>query len=92
MPRPTRRGLPPGISRIDHDGSRTHGYFVRVGYRKTARGWRPRASAFFGDASHGGKPSALKAAERWLKKTRKELDGTKKAAKTTTKVSAGRRA
>jgi hypothetical protein len=65
------RGLTPGISRIDQPNTRTHGYFVRVGYRKTAKGWRPKASAFFGDASHGGKSSALRAAERWLKQTRR---------------------
>ena len=62
----TNRSLPAGISRIDQETSRTHGYFVRVGYRKTTKGWRPKASAFFGDASHGGKSSALRAAEKWL--------------------------
>jgi hypothetical protein len=65
------RGLTPGISRIDQPTTRTHGYFVRVGYRKTTKGWRPKASAFFGDASHGGKTSALKAAERWLKQNKR---------------------
>jgi hypothetical protein len=73
MPRTARRALPPGISRIDQDTTRTHGYFVRVGYRKTAKGWRPRASAFFGDAGHGGKSAALRAAERWLKQQRRAL-------------------
>jgi hypothetical protein len=73
MPRTTRRALPPGISRIDQDTTRTHGYFVRVGYRKTTKGWRPKASAFFGDAGHGGKSSALRAAERWLKQQRRIL-------------------
>ena len=73
MPRTAskNRGLTPGISRIDQPTTRTHGYFVRVGYRKTSKGWRPKASAFFGDASHGGKSSALRAAERWLKQTRR---------------------
>ena len=72
MPRTAKgRGLTPGISRIDQPTTRTHGYFVRVGYRKTTKGWRPKASAFFGDASHGGKTSALRAAERWLKQTRR---------------------
>ena len=53
MPRTAKaRGLTPGISRIDQPTTRTHGYFVRVGYRKTTKGWRPKASAFFGDASH----------------------------------------
>jgi len=72
MPRTaTRWGLPSGISRIDQETTRTHGYFVRVGYRKTTKGWRPKASAFFGDASHGGKSSALRAAERWLKQSKR---------------------
>jgi hypothetical protein len=73
MPKTARRALPPGISRIDQDTTRTHGFFVRVGYRKTTKGWRPRASAFFGDASHGGKSSALRAAERWLKQAKRSM-------------------
>lgn len=73
MPRTARKSLPPGISRIDQETRRTHGYFVRVGYRKTAKGWRPKASAFFGDVSHGGKAAALRAAELWLKKTRRTM-------------------
>jgi hypothetical protein len=68
-----RRVLPSGISRIDQETSRTHGYFVRVGYRKTTRGWRPKESAFFGDKSHEGKRGALAAAERWLRKTKRAL-------------------
>lgn len=57
-----------GISRIDQASTRTHGYFVRVGYHRTKDGaWRPKHRAFFGDASHGGKAKALKAATRWLK-------------------------
>jgi hypothetical protein len=67
----TRRkasNLPAGISRIDQLSTRTHGYFVRVGYGRTRDGaWRPKHRAFFGDASHGGKTKALKAAEKWLK-------------------------
>jgi hypothetical protein len=58
---------------MDHDGSRTHGFFARVGYRKTARGWRPRESKYFGDATYGGRAAALKAAQRWVKATRKAL-------------------
>ena len=73
MPRTLRRSLPAGISRIDQDTTRTHGFFVRVGYRKTTKGWRPKASAFFGDASHGGKAGALRAAARWLKQTKRTL-------------------
>ncbi len=69
--RKTRRGATasvPGISRIDQESTRTHGYFVRVGYHRTKEGaWRPKHRAFFGDASHGGKEKAFKAAVKWLK-------------------------
>jgi len=44
---------------------------VRVGYRKTTKGWRPKASAFFGDVGHGGKSSALRAAEKWLRSNKR---------------------
>jgi hypothetical protein len=58
----------PGISRIDQESTRTHGYFVRVGYHRTKEGaWRPKHRAFFGDASNGGKEKAFKAAVKWLK-------------------------
>jgi hypothetical protein len=61
-------GSVPGVSRIDQESTRTHGYFVRVGYHRTKEGaWRPKHRAFFGDASHGGKPKAFKAALKWLK-------------------------
>jgi hypothetical protein len=80
MPTTTsNRSLPAGISRIDQEASRTHGYFVRVGYRKTTKGWRPKASAFFGDASHGGKSSALRAAEKWLKSNKRASASKAKA-------------
>jgi hypothetical protein len=70
----TRRRKPsPGISRIDQESTRTHGYFVRVGYERTKTGtWRPRHRAFFGDYSYGGKTKALKAAEEWLAEVRAE--------------------
>lgn len=65
-PAPRRRASP-GISRIDQEATRTHGYFVRLGYERTAEGtWRPRHRAFFGDASYGGKTKALRAAKEWL--------------------------
>ncbi|MEP6690122.1 MAG: hypothetical protein ABJD07_03140 [Gemmatimonadaceae bacterium] len=58
-----------GISRIDQPATRTHGFVVRVGYKRTVSGtWRPRHQAFFGDASNGGKKGALKAAESWVSK------------------------
>lgn len=44
---------------------------VRVDYRRTPKGWRPRHTAFFGDVRHGGKKKALGAAENWLKVLRK---------------------
>jgi hypothetical protein len=61
-----------GISRIDQDSTRTHGYFVRVGYRLTDKGWRPKHSAFFGDATHKGANGALRAAKAW----HKEMSGS----------------
>jgi len=58
----------PGISRIDQESTRTHGFFVRVGYERDAQGrWHPKHRSFFGDASHGGKDKAFKAAVKWLK-------------------------
>ena len=63
-----------GISRIDQESRRTHGYFVRLGYKMTDGGSRPSASAYFGDASHGGRKKAWEAAEAWLKKTRRTVD------------------
>ena len=74
MPKPTTFKPGPGISRIDHEGSRTFGFFVRLGYRRTARGTRPTFTAFFGDVSHGGKRAALRAAVSWAKTKRKELE------------------
>jgi hypothetical protein len=68
-----RRARTPGISRIDQERSRTHGFFVRVGYEKTRTGYRPRASAFFGDATHGGERGAMRAAEAWLAKAKRAL-------------------
>lgn len=57
----------PGITRVDQESTRTHGYVVRVGYRRTPRGWRPRFTAFFGDVRHGGAARALAAARKYLK-------------------------
>jgi hypothetical protein len=73
--RTTRKktNLPAGISRIDQESTRTHGFFVRVGYHRTREGaWRPKHRSFFGDASHGGKAKALKAATKWLKSVSKK--------------------
>ena len=76
----------PGISRIDQESTRTHGFFARFGYARDKNGtWRPKHRAFFGDASNGSKKKALAAAEAWLSKIeRSEKSGggaKKKAAK-----------
>src|SRR5829696_3309379 len=65
----------PGISRIDQDSTRTHGYFVRFDYRRTEEGWRPRHKAFFGDVSNGGRSGALRSAEEWLASVQKGGSG-----------------
>ena len=69
-----------GISRIDQESTRTHGYVVRVDYRQTSTGWRPKHKAFFGDASHGGPRKSLAAAEAWLADLRKTKKPAKKRA------------
>jgi len=57
-----------GISRIDQESTRTHGWFVRVGYYEDKQGtYRARHTKFFGDVSNGGKKKALAAAERYVK-------------------------
>lgn len=89
MPTSTSRNAPAstpsrpssGISRIDQATRRTHGYFVRVGYKRTSRGYRPTLTSFFGDATHGGKRQAWEAAETWLRKARRSLTKAGKPAK-----------
>jgi hypothetical protein len=82
----------PGISRIDQESTRTHGYFARFGYARDKSGtWRPKHRAFFGDASHGSKRKALVAAEAWLGKierAEKRAGGPKPAAKTAARPAA----
>ncbi len=64
--RPVRRR---GISRIDQPSTRTYGWFVRAGFYKRRDGsYVPRHRKFFGDASHGGKRRALRAARQYLAK------------------------
>ncbi len=64
--RPVRRR---GISRIDQDSTRTHGWFVRAGFHARRDGsYVPRHSKYFGDATHGGKRRALQAAQAYLAK------------------------
>jgi hypothetical protein len=57
----------PGISRIDQPSTRTFGWFCRFGYRPTPSGTRPKFTAFFGDASNGGKKKAYDKAVSWLR-------------------------
>jgi hypothetical protein len=57
----------PGISRIDQDSTRTHGWFVRAGFYMRSDGASvPRHRKFFGDFSYGGKRRALKVAMDYL--------------------------
>jgi hypothetical protein len=65
--RPVNPTLPPGICRVDQASTRTFGYVVRVGHRRTPRGWRPKFKAYFGDVTYGGKHGALTAAVKWLR-------------------------
>ena len=86
----------PGISRIDQESTRTHGYFARYGYARDKSGpWRPKHRAFFGDASHGSKRKALAAAEAWLGKierAEKRAGGAKPAAKKAASKATGKAA
>lgn len=61
-----------GISRIDQESTRTHGWFVRVGYYETKQGtYRAKHTRFFGDVTNGGKTKGLKAAEVYVAKVSK---------------------
>ena len=67
--RKTRSAAYRGISRIDQPSTRTHGWFVRVGWHVRRNGsYGPRHTRFFGDVSHGGKRKALLAAQRFVRK------------------------
>lgn len=73
----------PGITRVDQESTRTHGWVGRVGYRRTDAGWRPQFTSFFGDRSHGSSAEALKAAEKWLRATKRQAgEGAGAASKT----------
>jgi hypothetical protein len=78
----------PGISRVDQEGTRTHGYAARVGYEKTDTGWRPRHTRFFGDRTHGNPTRALKAAEEWVAARREEEEKAASRGRRTTKTAA----
>lgn len=62
-----RRRYPAGITRVEQPSTRTFGFVVRVGNRRSPKGWRPRFKAYFGDFTYGGKKQALEAATKWLK-------------------------
>ena len=81
----------PGISRIDQNSTRTHGYFVRVGYRLTDKGWRPKFSAFFGDATHKGAAGALRAAKAWHKDMSGSAGKSKRNGRARPKAKTGRK-
>jgi hypothetical protein len=65
--RRVNNALPPGVCRVDQQSTRTYGFVVRVGHRRSAGVWRPKFTAYFGDFSHGGRKAALAAAVRWLR-------------------------
>ena len=70
-----------GISRIDQESTRTHGWFVRVGYYETRAGtYRAKHTKFFGDVTYGGKKKALVAAEAFVKLVDRKKGAKKKKA------------
>ena len=80
-----------GVSRIDQDERRTHGWYVRVRLRTGKY-----ASKLFSDKSHGGKAKALDAAMKYrdtftppAKKAAKKV--VKKAAAKKTAKKAGKK-
>lgn len=73
-PTPTQRAQWHGISRIDQPSTRTHGWFVRVGFRAKRDGtWSPRHTRFFGDVTYGGPKTGLQAARRWRDEQQRHL-------------------
>jgi len=78
-----KRSGTPGISRVDQPSTRTHGFVVRIGwYQKRDGSYGPKHKSFFGDASHGGKKGALKAAEAWRSKVERTAKrGSRRTAK-----------
>lgn len=70
--RRARKTGPRGLTRIDQPSTRTHGWFVRVGYYRRRDGtYRARHTGFFGDFTYGGKRKALAAAEAFVAKVRR---------------------
>ncbi len=75
-----RRSTRYGISRIDQPSTRTHGWFVRVGYHVRRDGsYGARHTRFFGDVTHGGQRRALKAAEKYVKTVHRPAAKRRKA-------------
>ena len=68
---PTLQHPSAGISRVDQESTRTHGFVVRFGYRKTAAGYRPKTTRFLGDKTYGGKAKAWAAAEKFAAAARR---------------------
>ena len=68
MNKPSRT---PGISRIDQSSKYNHGFFVRLQRRGKMY------SAFFADKSHGGRRSALAAAQKHYQALRAKLGEAK---------------
>lgn len=64
-----------GISRIDQPEKRNHGFFVRLRRRGKVR------SAFFADASHGGRAAALRAAQKHYRELLRQLGPVKRPVK-----------
>ncbi|HXR46271.1 MAG TPA: hypothetical protein VN784_02425 [Candidatus Limnocylindrales bacterium] len=58
----SRSSRTPGVSRIDQDAKRTHGFFVRLQRRGKTH------SAFFTDQKYGGRKRALAAAQKHYRK------------------------
>lgn len=69
-----------GITRVDQPSTRTHGYVVRVGWKKTRKGWRPKKQGFFADKGNGGKRNTYRTACAWANYWTWELRATKKGA------------
>lgn len=96
MPKSSARsGGRRGICRIDQPSTRTHGFFVRVGwYRRRNGSYGPRYQGFFGDVSHGGKRKALLAAEAFVRKIPKTAKKARvvKKAKVVKRAKAARKA
>lgn len=70
-----------GVSRIDQESTRTHGWFVRVGYRLIRGTYKPTHTKFFGDVGHGGKLAARLAAETFVASVTRHVAGKKAPAK-----------